>query len=197
MRNVHQRQIRAGSEELCKWIDRLWSGTEDDCFPRDHIPTWRTTDGVRDPTRLVAGRTKLGHGPFTFNFEGWNGRQWRVTVNRGGMAGWHGFDLIPERDGIRLTHTIELDLRGTGRVYWHCLIAPVHDWAVEAIFDRLEEALKTGTAPRHTKRAMPFVPRIAFTALRLARLARRATGGGRRRSAGASEARADGEGVQR
>ncbi|HXY34537.1 MAG TPA: hypothetical protein VEI07_09940 [Planctomycetaceae bacterium] len=88
------------------------------------------------------------------------------------MAGWHGFDLLPEPDGIRLVHTIELELRGRNRFAWHVLIEPVHDWAVEAIFDRLEEALKTGVAPRHTKRPMTLRTRMAFAALKIARFFR-------------------------
>jgi hypothetical protein len=169
VKNVHQRHFRANSADLGRWITRLWSGTQDDCFPYDYIPTWRKTDGVRDPARLIAGHTKLGHGPFSFNFQQWDGSQWRVTFERRGMAGWHGFDLIPESDGIRLVHTIELRLRGAPRLIWPVLIEPVHDWAVEAIFDRIEEALETGVAPRHTKRPMPFASRLAFAALKLVR----------------------------
>jgi hypothetical protein len=105
----------------------------------------------------------------TFHFEEWDGSKWRVTVKHQRMEGWHGFDLVPEPDGVRLVHTIELALRGSVRLYWHALIAPVHDWAVEAIFDRLEEALKTGAAPRHTKRPMPLRARMTFTTLKFAR----------------------------
>jgi hypothetical protein len=171
VKNTHQRQIQASSEELGKWIGRLWSGTEEDCFPRDYIPTWRKTDGLRDSVQLVPGRTKLGHGPFAFDFEEWDGGKWRVTVKHERMEGWHGFDLVPEPDGVWLRHTIELALRGPERLYWHALIEPVHDWAVEAIFDRLEEAVKTGAAPRHTSRPMPLRARVAFTTLKIARFA--------------------------
>lgn len=168
MKNFHQRRIAARPEELARWIERLWSGTGDDCFPRDVIPTWRKTDGVRDPNQLIAGRTRLGHGPFSFDFERWDGSAWRVTFEREGMKGWHGFDLVPKQDGTLLTHTIEADLAGTSRLLWHGLIAPVHDWAVEAMFDRIEEALATGTAPQHTTRPMAFVPRVAFFMLKRA-----------------------------
>jgi hypothetical protein len=60
--------------------------------------------------------------------------------------------------------------------------AAIHDWAVEALFDRLEVALRVGAVPERTPRPMP--PVVAFTipvatvALRLARRARRAIGRG-------------------
>jgi hypothetical protein len=167
VKNIHQRHFEANSADLGRWITRLWSGTEDDCFPRDYIPTWRKTDGIRDADQLIAGRTSLGHGPFSFTFQQWDGKQWRVTVERRGMAGWHGFDLIPESNGTRLVHTIELRLQGAPRLIWPVLVEPVHNWAVEAIFDRIEEALKTGVAPRSTKRRMAIAPRLAFAALKL------------------------------
>jgi hypothetical protein len=45
---------------------------------------------------------------------------------------------------------------------------------VEAIFDRLEDALVTGAAPAITRRPMPVAPRLAFDALRLVRRRRAA-----------------------
>ncbi len=84
------------------------------------------------------------------------------------MKGWHGFDLVPEQGGTLLAHTIEADLAGTSRLFWHVLIAPVHDWAVEAMFDRIEEALATGAAPQRTRRPMVFAPRVAFFVLKRA-----------------------------
>lgn len=179
MKNIHQRRIAARPEELGRWMDRLWSGTKEDCFPRDVIATWRKTDGIRDPNQLIPGRTRLGHGPFSFDFEKWDGSAWRVTFEREGMKGWHGFDLVPAQGGTLLTHTIEAGLAGTSRLLWHVLIAPVHDWAVEAMFDRIEEALATGAEPQHTKRPMAVHAKAAFFVLkRVARLRR--VGAGRR-----------------
>ena len=166
LKNIHKRRIRASPEDLGKWIIRLWSGAEDDCFPRDVIANWRKTDGVRDPNQLIPGRTRLGHGPFSFDFQQWDGSKWRVIFQRGGMKGWHGFDLVPEQGGTLLVHSIEADLKGAFRFAWPVLVAPVHDWAVEAIFDRIEEALATGSAPRHTTRPMAFAPRAAFFVLK-------------------------------
>jgi hypothetical protein len=48
-------------------------------------------------------------------------------------------------------------------------IEPIHDWAVEALFDRLEHALRTGAVPERTERPMS---RMAAVALGLARRAR-------------------------
>jgi len=167
LKNIHKRRIQANPEELGNWIARLWSGTEDDCFPRDVIPTWRKTDGVPDPHQLIPGRTRrLGHGPFSFDFHQWDGRKWRVIFQRHGMKGWHGFDLLPEQGRTLLVHSLEADLKGPFRLVWPVLIAPVHDWAVEAIFDRIEEALATGSVSQHTKRPMAFRPRTAFFVLK-------------------------------
>ncbi len=81
------------------------------------------------------------------------------------MAGWHGFDLLPDGDSCRVTHTLELESSLSARLLW-MVIEPVHDWAVEAIFDRLEHALATGTVPARTGRPMS---RAAALGLALAR----------------------------
>ena len=168
MKNTHQRRIAARLDQLSPWIGKLWSGTQEDCFPRDVIATWRKTDGVPDPDQLIPGRTRLGHGPFAFDFQQWDGRTWRVTFERPGMKGWHGFDLSPGPDGTLLAHTIEADLDGRSLLLWHLLIAPVHDWAVEAMLDRIQEALLTGAAPQHTTRPMTLATRVAFFVLKKA-----------------------------
>lgn len=78
----------------------------------------------------------------------------------GRLVGWHGFDLLPEADGCRVTHTLELATSLTSHFQW-IAIAPIHDWAVEAMFDRLEHALRTGVVPARTERPMSRV--VAFS----------------------------------
>jgi hypothetical protein len=92
---------------------------------------------------------------------------WRVDVV-GSIAGWHGFDLEPDGDGCRVTHTVELQSTLSTRLRWLTIVA-IHDWAVEALFDRLEHALRTGVVPERTERPMS---RHAAFGLRLARHAR-------------------------
>ena len=48
-------------------------------------------------------------------------------------------------------------------------LVPVHDWAVEAIFDRLEEALRTGRIQERTARPMPLSAAIPFRVMRAVR----------------------------
>jgi len=164
MRNVHVRRVAASIERVRPWIEACWSGGVRDCFPRDAIPTWRRNPPGADPAALIPGETMVGHGPFRFRLRAWDGRTWRVDFV-GSMAGWHGFDLAPDGDGCRVTHTVELDSSLSARLRW-LAIAPIHDWGVEAMFDRLEHALATGAVPAHTERPMP---RAAAFALALAR----------------------------
>jgi hypothetical protein len=166
MKNVHTRLLHAPIELVRPWIEACWSGTDRDAFPRDVIASWRKNPQGVDPLALVPNVTRLGHGVFSFNFESWDGARWRVRVERDGYRGWHGFDLRGVPDGCEVTHAIELDLSGSARVVWPMLIAPVHDWCVEAIFDRIEEALATGTMPTITHRKMPWLTSTAFGLLR-------------------------------
>lgn len=164
MQNIHVRSVAAPIERVRPWIEACWSGENRDCFPRDVIATWRRNPPGADPAALIPGETMIGHGPFRFRLRAWDGRTWRVDFV-GPRAGWHGFDLTPEGDGCQVTHTIELDNSLSTRVFW-LAIARLHDWAVEAMFDRLEHALATGAVPAHTERP---IPRGAAFALRLAR----------------------------
>ena len=166
MKNVHSRRLAAPVEEVGAWGAACWSGGERDCFPRDVIATWRRNrDGV-DPAALIPGTTLSGHGPFRFRLRAWDGRSW--TVNLIGMAGWHGLEVTPDGAGSRVTHTVELAALGA-RLAWRA-VAPAHDWAIEAMFDRMEEALRTGRVPARTTRPIPAAAQLGIW------LARRADG---------------------
>jgi hypothetical protein len=164
MRNVHVRRVAAPIERVRPWIEACWSGGDRDCFPHDVIPNWRRNPPGADPDALIPGETLVGHGPFRFRLRAWDGHIWRVDLI-GRLVGWHGFDLVPEADGCRVTHTVELATSPMSRFQWMA-IEPLHDWAVEAMFDRLEHALLTGAVPARTERPMSRV--VAF-GLRLAR----------------------------
>jgi hypothetical protein len=163
IRNVHVRRFGAPIERVRPWIEACWSAGERDCFPRDVIATWRRNPPGVDPLALIPGVTLLGHGPFGFRLRAWDGLTWRVDVV-GNVVGWHGFDLAPDGDGCRVTHTLELQSTLSARLLW-MTIEPIHDWAVEAMLDRLEHAVRTGVAPARTERPMSLV---AALALRLA-----------------------------
>jgi hypothetical protein len=168
MNNVHVRRFAAPIEQVRAWIEACWSGGDRDCFPRDVIPTWRRNpDGV-DPMALVPGETLAGHGPFRFRLRAWDGRSWKVDLV-GGTAGWHGFELVPDGDGCRVTHTLWLAPSPSAWLRW-MVVRPAHDWAVEAMFDRMAQALRTGAVPAVTERP---VPKLAAVGLWVARRSQR------------------------
>ena len=142
MKNVHSRVLFHSIAAVRPWIEAAWSATEDDVFPRDFIRSWRKNPEGVAPGALVPGVTRMGHGPFTFTLRQWDGARWRVDF----AGGWHGFDLEARGDRTEITHTLEGDLGLAFRLF----VLPVHDWAVESMFDRLESALETGKVSAST-----------------------------------------------
>jgi hypothetical protein len=179
MRNVHSREMAAPIERVRPWIEASWTGTARDPFPRDVLRTWRKNPPGEDPLALLPGVTRVGHGFFSFLFESWDGARWRVRVESPDFRGWHGFDLEATPTACRVTHTIELELSVRGRFLWRTFIAPIHDWCVEAMLDRIEEALRSGEVPATTRRGMPWPAATSFAVLR--RVRRRRDEGPRRR----------------
>jgi hypothetical protein len=198
MKNTHQRLLAHPTEDVRSWIARAWSGTEDDVFPRDWIPTWRLNPPGVGASELLVGRTRLGHGPFAFTLTVWDTARWRVEVE-GGHA-WHGFEFEASGDRTLITHTLEGEL-GLG---FRLFLVPVHDWAVESLFDRLEIALATGKAPRKSERPMGIRASAALRTMRFLKtrsarrrvadeMARNSVGGARAaRPRGASAAATEG-----
>lgn len=89
-----------------------------------------------------------------------------MRVDTRGYHGWHGFDLEPTAHGCRLVHTLELELHGAARVIWPACFNAIHDWAVEAMFDRVEEALRTGEMPATTRRPMALPAALRMSLVR-------------------------------
>lgn len=145
MLNVHTRVIDAPIAAVRPWFDELWSNSPRDVLPRG-MRGWRDHAGP-----MVAGKTLVGHGPFTFRLVSWDGQRMRLEVVGGlGARGWHGFELIEDGARTRVTHTLALD-RILGGWLGKRLLGPVHDRAVERIFDNLEAALRTGDVPRQSR----------------------------------------------
>jgi hypothetical protein len=153
--NVHQRRFTQPPDAVASWLDDIWSGTSRDVFPRDVLPTWRSSAG---------GVTRFGHANLRFELEEWNRERWRAGFRVRRFDGWHGFDLTPEGAGTVLTHTLEGDTKGSLLWQWPLVVRPIHDWAVEALFDRLQAALESGQVPARTDREMPAKARLAFSA---------------------------------
>ena len=156
MRNTHTRIIHHPIESVRPWIDHAWSGTKQDIFPRDIIPSWRANPDGTDA--LIPGVTKIGHGPFVFTLRWWDGVRWRADLDSN--AGWHGFHLQAQGAKTRLIHQLDAQLSLATRLS----VIPLHDWAIESLFDRLEHALENGTVPATTTRPMGFVARRIFDA---------------------------------
>ncbi|HYS54683.1 MAG TPA: hypothetical protein VER58_13070 [Thermoanaerobaculia bacterium] len=173
MRNAHSRELVAPIERVRPWIEASWTGTARDPFPRDVLPSWRQNPPGIAPLALVPNVTRVGHGSFSFRFESWDGERWRARVESRRFPGWHGFDLAVTSGGCRVTHTVELEDSILGRVLWSVFIAPIHDWCVEALLDRIEEALRTGEMPATTRRKMPWHAATSFALLRRAGRGRR------------------------
>lgn len=167
MKSVHTRLLNAPIEAVRPWIDRAWSGTQEDVFPRDYIRTWRRNARGEKTAALVPGDTWVGHGMFRFQFAQWDGITWRVELPRG--VGHHGFHLESVGEQTRITHTLDASLG----VWFTVLIAPIHDWAVESLFDRLEIALTTGAVPQKTDRPMNWRTRMIFRSFQFVRRSRR------------------------
>lgn len=158
MKTIHTRTLDYPIASVRPWISLAWSGSQQDIFPRDVIPSWRSNpDGS---TGLVPGVTLLGHGPFTFTLRWWDGVWWRADLDSD--AGWQSFHLIAQGRRTRVVHTLDASLGLATRL----AIMPVHDWAIEALFDRLDHALATGWIPRRTERPMSFVARRMFDSMR-------------------------------
>ncbi|MCA9667194.1 MAG: hypothetical protein KC503_16460 [Myxococcales bacterium] len=143
--NEHERVLPAPPEAVRPWIERLWTGGEQDAFPRDRFVTWRHEQG---------DETTLGHATLRFRLRRWDGSRWEAEVLSRQFEGWHGFDVERCGDGTRIRHTLEGDARGAMRWRWSLAIRGMHDWAVESLFDRLQEAVATGEVPDASARPM-------------------------------------------
>ncbi|HUC08174.1 MAG TPA: hypothetical protein VMR96_08790, partial [Solirubrobacterales bacterium] len=154
LRNVHERWFPAPPEALEPWVAKLWSGGADDAFPHDFIRSWRKNPPGVPADAVIAGVTRTGHGRFSFLVEEAGPRKVRYGV-RGGLEGWHQLELIPDGQGTLVRHSLEIRRPLLKVLAFRLLILPLHDWAVEAIFDRLGEALRTGKVPGRTARQPP------------------------------------------
>ena len=162
MKNVHTREFAAPIEAIRPWIEAGWSGTPDDPFPRDILRSWRKNPPGIAPGALVPNVTRVGHGFLSFRFESWDGNRFRVRMEDDAFRGGHGFELESTARGCRVTHRLEAKLAGRGRFLWP-LMEPIHDWVVEAMFDRIEAALETGVMPKVTRtKKMNWRAALAF-----------------------------------
>ena len=160
--NVHTRWFPHAPERLRPWLDAVWSGGANDVFPHDRLVTWRMRAGGQ-PQPWVPGETQFGHATLRFKLRRWDGARWEADFLGRRMHGWHGFELVPEGEGTTLRHTLAGEVSGGLQWQWPLAIRPLHDWAIEALFDRLAEALDRGSAPAVTLRPMGVGARAAYS----------------------------------
>ncbi|MFO0678874.1 MAG: hypothetical protein U0169_20265 [Polyangiaceae bacterium] len=165
MKDIHSREFDVRPADLARLVVRSWSGAADDPFPRDVIATWRKNPaGVADGA-LVPGVTLLGHAGLAFRFERWDGRSFALASVHPAFRGRHAFHLVETTNGTRLVHELELELTGASRVVWPVVLRPLHAWAIEALFDRLEIALRDGRVPDRTDRPLPILHGLVLRAM--------------------------------
>jgi hypothetical protein len=157
--NVHERFFAHAPDAVRPWLDRAWTGGPEDVFPHDRFRPWRGRPGG-PPVPWVPGRTRFGHATLRFRLREWNGMRWQADILSRRFVGSHVFTLLPHREGTLLVHALEGVWKGRMPWIWRFAWKPVHDWAVEAMFDRLEHALRTGEPPPVTERPMSL--RAAF-----------------------------------
>lgn len=149
---VRTRSFPVPAPSVACWLPRAWTGGADDIFPVDVVGTRRDNPAGAEPAALIPDVTLLGHSIFPFRFRGFDGRSFRVDTPFGG---WHGFDLEADVVGCRLTHTLDLDLPWPLSWAWILVVRSGHDWAVDAMFDRLAVAVDQGAVPERTSTRPP------------------------------------------
>jgi hypothetical protein len=146
IRHVHTRRIAAPLSEVVAAVDALWSRTKRDALPRQ-LSGWRRTPAG---AQGLAVGTRFGHGPFSFQVEQWDGQTLRARIDTAGFHGQHGFHLRSEDDHVVITHELDAQLTPVRWLLWQLFIASGHDWAVEAMFDRMQALLGAAAPERHT-----------------------------------------------
>jgi hypothetical protein len=162
--NVHGRVLSAPVESVRPWLDWMWSGEENDVFPRDWLLPWREGCAGGAPAAWSAG-TKFGHARVRFRLRGWDGVHWEADVLGRQFRGEHAFTLEPDGARTRITHRLSGTVHRSMRIAWLLAVRPVHDWAIEAMFDRLEHALAVGSPPQVTPSPMGAHARLAYEIL--------------------------------
>jgi hypothetical protein len=152
--DVHQRVIPASLADLGTALETL-------ATPDDQIWVTRIVPPIHLDQGLAVG-SKGGHGPIRYKVcEHEPGVRVRFQFAPGSpLIGWHQIDVADARQanpplnvpaeyadrphGL-IRHTLSAELSRSGRVLWPLLIRPLHDAAVEDMFNNLEIA-SGGTA---------------------------------------------------
>lgn len=124
--NVHERELRAGSDEVGALIDSLASGN-DRLWPRAFWPAMRFD-------RPLGVGAVGGHGPISYVVEEYRPGQmvkFRFTGPRG-FNGHHWLEVLPRAEHCTvLRHTIHMRVFGTALLSWPLAIRHLHDALLE------------------------------------------------------------------
>lgn len=162
IQHVHVRRFLAPQAEVVALIDALWSRTSRDALPRE-LGGWRRTPAG---TQGFVTGTRFGHGPFSFQVEQWDGETLSARIETAGFRGHHGFTLRREGEAVVVTHRLDAQVELVRWLAWQLFIARGHDWAVQALFDRMHVLL--GDRPAALALAPPLGMRAFVAARRLA-----------------------------
>jgi hypothetical protein len=126
VRNVHERELRASSQQVGALIDSL-SSRDDAMWPKQSWPRMALD-------RPLGTGAVGGHGPVRYVVEAYAPGQsirFGFTGPRG-FDGHHGLEIVPRTaTHCVLRHTILMTTRGAALVMWPLVFRPLHDALLE------------------------------------------------------------------
>lgn len=140
--NIHERRFARPAAEVGALLDTLASDN-DALWPRSLWPALRFD-------RPLGVGTDGGHGPIRYSVvEFAPGRcvKFRFSGPRG-FDGHHWFEVVPDGEACRLSHTIEMDARGPALLTWPLAIRHLHDALLEDAFATAEVSFRDKAAKR-------------------------------------------------
>ena len=140
--NVHSRILHCRPEELKLLLDTLAS-QDDRVWPIHVWPRMTFKQGVKIGS-------KGGHGPIRYIITKLvRGAMYQFQfTNPKGFDGHHRFEIDKlNKEGLKITHSIQMRLRGMAIIKWLMVIRPLHNALIEDLFDNIGNRL-TGKQQR-------------------------------------------------
>jgi len=140
--NTHTRLLKAPKSEVLL-LFRTLATPDDRIWPTDKWPAMRFREG------LIPG-AKGGHGPIRYSVVEYdpNGYVCFSFRKPRGFHGTHALLLESEQDSnTRITHTIDMQVRGIGIFTWNIVFRWLHDALIEDAFDKVERQVDPESAP--------------------------------------------------